>query len=193
MDESTTHRLELLDADRHHALQAWPLDAGREVNLGRARTNDIVLASPLVSRQHARMRFAEGCWMIEALSELGVWWRGGLRSRIALESGVAFALGEHGPSLRLVRVAPLEDFDAGATMRFRPENLGVLMLDSARRDREVAEIAESDFFRHLEQRAGRLRAKARGADPSEEGGTVRDDGATAGGAGSDPAQPRPSE
>jgi hypothetical protein len=167
MDETTSHRLELLDADRHHALQAWDLDGGREVRLGRARTNDIVLASPLVSRQHACLRFVESCWVIEAQSELGVWWRGGLRSRVALEEGVAFALGEHGPSLRLAKVAPLQVFDTESTMRFRPENLGILVLDSARRDREVAEIVESDFFRHLEQRASRLRAKTRGDDGTE--------------------------
>jgi FHA domain-containing protein len=161
-DAAATHRLELLDADLHHALQAWPLDANRETSLGRARSNDIVVASPLVSRLHARMRFVESCWVIEALSELGVWWRGGLRSRVALEEGVAFALGEHGPRLRLTRVAPLEDdFDAGATMRFRPQTFGVLVLDAARRDREVAEIVETDFFRHLERRAGELRARAR--------------------------------
>jgi len=162
-DAAATHRLELLGADQHHALQAWPLDAARELSLGRARTNDIVLASPLVSRQHARLRFVETCWVIEAQSELGVWWRGGLRSRVALEDGVAFALGEHGPRLRLARSAPLEDdFDAGATMRFRPQNLGILVLDAARRDREVAEIVDTDFFRQLERRAGQLRARARG-------------------------------
>jgi hypothetical protein len=165
MDDTTNHRLELLDADQHHPLQAWPLDGARELTLGRARTNDIVLASPLVSRQHAKMRLVESCWVIEALSELGVWWRGGLRSRVALESGVAFSLGEHGPTLRLTRLATVDDFDAGSTMRFRPENLGILILDTARRDREVAEIVESDFFRHLESRADKLRAKARDEEP----------------------------
>ena len=78
-----------------------------------------------------------------------------------LEPGIAFALGEHGPRLRLTKLATVDDFDAGSTMRFRPENLGILMLDTARRDKEVAEIVESDFFRHLERRAGTLRAKAR--------------------------------
>jgi hypothetical protein len=176
MDESTTHRLELLDADQHHALQSWPLDSARELTLGRARTNDIVLASPLVSRQHARLRCVDGCWLIEAVSELGVWWRGGLRSRVALESGVAFSLGEHGPRLRLAKaVTTLDDFDAGSTISFRPENLGILMLDSARRDREVAEIVESDFFRHLESRASRLRAKSPGESPSGGAPDRRDD------------------
>jgi hypothetical protein len=168
-DDGSTYRLELLDADQHHALQAWPLDARRELSLGRARTNDIVLASPLVSRQHARMRFVEGCWVIEALSELGVLWRGGLRSRVALDPGIPFSLGEHGPRLRLVTVAvTLDDFDAGSTIRFRPQQpLGSLVLDTSRRDREVAEIVESDFFRHLEKRAGRLRARAKGEESGE--------------------------
>lgn len=163
MDENNTHLLELLDADQHRALQVWPLDSGRELSLGRARTSDIMLASPLVSRQHARLRFVESCWVIEAQSELGVWWRGGLRSRVALEEDVVFNLGEHGPSLRLTRAAP-QEFDAGATIRVRSDSLGILTLDKARRDREVAEIAESDFFRHLEARAGKLRANARGDD-----------------------------
>jgi hypothetical protein len=96
-----------------------------------------------------------------------VWWRGGLRSRVALEVGVAFSLGEHGPTLRLAREAPLQVFDSESTMRFRPENLGILVLDAARRDKEVAEIVESDFFRHLEQRASKLRSKARSDDGAE--------------------------
>jgi pSer/pThr/pTyr-binding forkhead associated (FHA) protein len=171
MADSSTHRLELLDADQHHALQTWPLDTGRPWSVGRARTNDIVLASPLVSRQHATMRFVDDCWLIEAQSELGVWWRGGLRSRVALETGIAFALGEHGPRLRLARTAvTLDDFDAGSTIRFRPENLGVLNLDTVRRDKEVAEIVDSDFFRHLEKRAGTLRAKAKGDASTGQGG-----------------------
>ena len=177
MAESSTHRLELLDADQHHALQAWPLDTGRPWSLGRARTNDILLASPLVSRQHATMRFVDGCWVIESQSELGVWWRGTLRSRVVLEAGVAFALGEHGPRLRLAQAAAtIDDFDAGSTIRFRPENLGILNLDTTRRDREVAEIVESDFFRHLEKRAGTLRAKSRGdaaKDPEPESGLMQ--------------------
>jgi hypothetical protein len=170
MADSSTHRLELLDADQHHALQAWPLDSSRPWSLGRARTNDIVLASPLVSRQHATMRFADGCWVIESQSELGVWWRGSQRSRVALEAGVAFALGEHGPRLRLAAVVQtVDDFDAGSTIRFRPGSLGILSLDTARRDKEVAEIVESDFFRHLEKRAGTLRAKARDEEAAESG------------------------
>jgi FHA domain-containing protein len=165
MDEST-HLLELLDPEQHHAVQAWPLDAGQEVTVGRARTNVIVLASPLVSRQHARLRFLESCWVVEALSELGVWWRGGMRSRLALEAGTVWSLGEHGPRLRLVRAEPHAFFDAEATIRARPETLGLGLptLDAARRDREVAEITGSDFFRQLEQRAGRLRARARGEE-----------------------------
>lgn len=160
-----THQLELLDAEEHHALQVWPLDATREVTVGRARTNVIVLASPLVSRAHARLRFLESCWVVEALSELGVWVRGGLRSRIALEEGVVWSLGEHGPRLRLAVAASTAAFDAGATMRMRAADLGVLRVDADRRDREVAEIAASDFFQSLERRAGSLRARARGEEP----------------------------
>jgi hypothetical protein len=158
------HQLELLDAEEHHALQSWSLDAAREVTLGRARTNVIVLASPLVSRAHARMRYLESCWVVEALSDLGVWWRGGLRSRVALVEGGVFSLGEHGPRLRLAAAAPAE-FDAGATLRMRAADLGVLQVDTARRDREVAEIAASDFFQSLERRVGSLRAGARGGEP----------------------------
>lgn len=168
MREESTHLLELLDADQHLALQVWPLDPAVEVTVGRARTNVVMLASPLVSRQHARMRFVDDCWVIEALSELGVWSRGGLRSRLALEDGAVFSLGEHGPVLRFKEVAERKVFDAEATIRARPESLGILVLDAGRRDREVAEIVESDFFRHLEQRAGTLRAKARREDSADE-------------------------
>ncbi len=138
------------------------------VSLGRARTNDIVLASPLVSRQHARLRFVESCWVIEAQSELGVWWRGGLRSRVALEGGSPSRSASTGRACGWPSVAPLQVFDAGSTMRFRPENLGILVLDAARRDKEVAEIVESDFFRHLEQRAAKLRDQEPAATTASE-------------------------
>jgi hypothetical protein len=145
-------------------VQAWPLDSAVEVTVGRARTNVVVLPSPLVSRAHARLVFLDECWVIEALSDLGVWSRGGLRSRLALAEGSVFRLGEHGPALRLVAAAPRQACDAESTMRVSAASLGFLHLDTARRDREVAEIAGSDFFRSLEQRAGDLRARTRGDD-----------------------------
>lgn len=168
--EDSTHLLELLDPEQHQAVQAWPLDSAQEVTLGRARTNMIVLASPLVSRQHAKMRWVDGCWLVEALSELGVWWRGQLRSRVVLENGAVWSLGEHGPRLRVVQAAALVAFDAESTIRYRPGTLaiGLPALDAARRDREVAEIAGSDFFRQLERRAVELRARARGENAGDD-------------------------
>jgi hypothetical protein len=64
----------------------------------------------------------------------------------------------------VVKAAARIVFDAESTIRARPETLGLGLpaLDAARRDREVAEIAGSDFFRQLERRAGELRARASG-------------------------------
>jgi hypothetical protein len=160
----TEYLLELLDSEEHHAVQTWPLDPAVEVTIGRARTNAIVLPSPLVSRAHARLVLLDGCWVVEAQSELGLWNRGALRSRLALADGSVFRLGEHGPALRLAAAAPRQAFDAESTLRVSATSLGFLHLDTARRDREVAEIAGSDFFRSLEQRAGNLRSKTRGDD-----------------------------
>lgn len=168
------HLLELLDAEEHHALQVWPLDAAFDVTLGRARTNTVVVASPLVSRAHARLRFLDGCWILETISALGVWSRGELRSRLALADGAVFRLGEHGPALRLMAAAPRVDFDAESTIRVRAGHLGFLQLDTTRRDREVAEIAASEFFQSLARRAGSLRARARG---ETDGGSARAEGA----------------
>jgi hypothetical protein len=153
--------LELLDPEEHLALQVWPLDVAAEVTLGRARTNLIVLPSPLVSRAHARLRFIGSGWIVEAISELGLWSRGGLRSRLALEDGSVFRLGEHGRRGAAPRLA----FDAESTLRVRAESLGFLQLDGSRRDREVAEIVASDFFQSLERRAGGLRARTRSEEP----------------------------
>lgn len=161
----STYQLELLDTEEHHALQTWSLDGSGESTLGRARTNHIVIASPLVSRAHARLLATDGGCRVESLSELGVWSRGRQHQRLDLSEGDVFRLGEYGPALRLAS-HPGAAVDLESTIRFRPENLGILRLDESTRDREVAEIVESDFFKQLQQRAGRLRASVRGEEPA---------------------------
>ena len=63
-------------------------------------------------------------------------------------------------------------FSPDSVFIVRPAAFSIRRLYQALGREEVAEIVESDFFRHLERRAGTLRAKAqsegpRGENPSE--------------------------
>jgi len=81
--------------------------------------------------------------------------------------GTIFRLGAGGPSLRLV--APESDVggESETTIRFRPGDIDLMNLDQHQRDREVADIAGSEFFQDLKERMRRLRAPRSGADDDQ--------------------------
>lgn len=63
--------------------------------IGRGADNTITIPDPTISRNHAKVSFQEGCWVVEDLqSANGIMVNGKRVDRLALESGDTFKLGE---------------------------------------------------------------------------------------------------
>ncbi len=148
--------IDLLDRASGHPVQTWRLGQP-VVRIGRARECDVAVADPYVSRQHAELRFADGCWQLISTSTRGLLIRGERTESRVLADSLVFRLGPGGPELH-VRVA--EDFAADLptmsvpTLRIRP-----IQIDEARKTEDVAAIAESDSFKALLDKARRLRER----------------------------------
>ena len=147
--------IELLDQDEHACLHSWRLRDEGEIILGRSDSCQVVLGNPFVSRVHARLERSGDDWTLVAISDKGVFLQGRPVKRADLVVGNVFRLGGAGPSLRLSKARVQET--EKATML--PGQTLALHLDVDRRDREVEEVAQSDFFRRLEHRVSELRGK----------------------------------
>ncbi len=148
--------LELLDPDQGEALQTWELDGGTEISIGRARECDIQVGSKYVSRLHARIVPKEVGWMLIAESSQGVLIDEMPSGDQTLDDGAVLRLGSAGPMLRFKRT-PDKDFAKDATIVITADEMKGLQLDEQERDREVAEVVESDFFQELKEKAEALR------------------------------------
>lgn len=151
--------LELLDSEAGHVLHVWELGDGSSFQIGRARDCDVVLSSPVVSRAHACLHGDEQGWELSAISRAGVFVDGVRTEHLRLEDGLVFQLAERGPLLRFRSGIDSEAGSVNQTICFDTARTPLLMLDEAQRDREVAEIADGDYFQELQRKAARLRAR----------------------------------
>ncbi len=150
--------LELLDPTQNHALQTWEIAERSVIQIGRSADNDIVIASPVVSRIHAYIREVEGERELCVLSQNGVYVEGRRVESIILREGLVFRLAAKGPCLR-VGASGSGDDESRATMALESVETPLLVLDAAERDRRVSEIVDSEYFHALKQTAGQLRRR----------------------------------
>jgi pSer/pThr/pTyr-binding forkhead associated (FHA) protein len=96
--------------------QSYVFQPGELVRIGRAPDNDVLVAEPTVSRQHARMVWADGGWIYESVGQAATLLNGQPVTRLAVTQPVGLALGsEHGPVLHIeVRSAPRSWAAAGS-------------------------------------------------------------------------------
>ena len=64
--------ISLLDPVRGDAVQTWEFDGASTIRIGRAPTNDVVLADMEVSRQHVELTRTQDGWTVVALGRNGV-------------------------------------------------------------------------------------------------------------------------
>jgi RsiW-degrading membrane proteinase PrsW (M82 family) len=88
--------------------QSYVFQPGELVRIGRAPDNDVLVGEPTVSRQHARLVWADGGWIYESLGNAATWLHGQPVTRIAVTQPVDLSLGSaQGPVLRIeVRSVP---------------------------------------------------------------------------------------
>jgi len=86
--------------------RSYAFRPGQLVRIGRAPDNDVTVGDPTVSRQHARLVWADGGWVFEGIGQAATWLHGQPVARVAVTGPLDLALGSaQGPVLR-VEVGP---------------------------------------------------------------------------------------
>jgi RsiW-degrading membrane proteinase PrsW (M82 family) len=89
--------------------QSYVFQPGQLVRIGRAPDNDVMVGDPTVSRQHARLMWADGGWVFEGIGQAATWLNGQPVTRVAVTGPLDLALGSaQGPVLR-VEAPPAPD------------------------------------------------------------------------------------
>lgn len=116
----------------------------------------MVVSSPVVSRSHAYLRYERDEWQLLAISQNGVFVDGERVQSLTLSDGTVFRLAATGPYLRFCGA---KEQRSSVMQTVVPDDsmTTLLLLDAAKRDRQVSEIAEAPYFRHLQQLAKQLR------------------------------------
>jgi predicted component of type VI protein secretion system len=149
-------RLQLLPTAHGSSLQSWDFDQKTLIQIGRASDCDVVIAHPVVSRSHACLRYDTGQWYLSVISQNGVYVDGERVQNVRLSEGVIFRLAATGPYLRFSETDPDRN-SLRDTVVPDESTPSVMLLDVAKRNRQVDEIATAPYFRDLQQLAKKLR------------------------------------
>lgn len=145
--------IHLIDPADGRSLQIWTF-ATERITIGRGEGESLVLADPYISRVHAELVGEGGLWELISRGRNGVYVDGRLVAACHLAAGTTFRLGQNGPTFRfLVAQQPT----GSSTLCFDPESIVVLALNRQALEQETREIAESDYFQRLQQKARALR------------------------------------
>jgi hypothetical protein len=151
----------LLDPATGRVLQVWLLASQAVITIGREQGQDVLLADPYVSRQHAELRFQDGQWQLVSLGRNGITIEGRRVTEALAHNGLVFRLGSEGPTLRFIDTPP----DASNSATITSDSMGkfALRFDETKVEQEVDEIAEGEYFRQLQERARNLRRQREGS------------------------------
>jgi hypothetical protein len=157
--EENKIRVELLDSGSGRIVQFWTFPCSEMVSIGRAPENQIVIQDPYVSRHHADLRFVLGQWLLTNRGRHGILLDGNGIVESPLPKGAAtFQLGGLGPTLRTSYGQPVQRSLDTTVITSPGLPSGSLGIDHDRMRREVEMIAETPYFRELQQVRQRLKA-----------------------------------
>lgn len=149
--------LHLIDTSQGFPTQTWTFPVRPEVRVGRAPDNDVVVTHPYVSRYHVRLVWRGGDWELVNLGTHGALVKGRVTPRALLEEGDEIRLGPLGPTLRFHTKAPsATDEPIGTLAGVLPPPV-TIHIDAEKKTEEVRAVADSDYFRHLQERLRALR------------------------------------
>ncbi|WDI42672.1 FHA domain-containing protein [Bremerella sp. P1] len=150
--------LKLLDSSSGHAIQTWNFSDCQRVTIGRAAENDISLADPQVSRVHVELLARDGAWALVSLGRNGTVLDGALINDEPLNDHAIFQLGPTGPSFQFSTTS--ESVSSLQTLNeIDPIALDFLMVDEGQLEEEVKNIADTEVFRELQERARKMKDK----------------------------------
>lgn len=134
-------------------MQIWSF-SGTRITIGRGDEETLVLADPYVSRVHAELVGEGGVWELISRGRSGVYVEGKVVSACPLVPGMTFRLGPAGPMFRFgTAYAPVQT----STLSFDADSVIVLAFNRQAVEKESEQIAETDYFRRLQEKARELR------------------------------------
>lgn len=160
-DPNESVMVDLLDPATGHVVQVWYVASQPVIRIGRDADQDIVIADPYVSRQHAELRNVNGNWRLFSIGRHGVLVNGERITETSALNGIRFRLGTEGPTLRFSD-RPLASSNS-ATITSDDTVKIALQVNESKVEQEVSEIAGGDYFRQLQERARELRRKRDGS------------------------------
>jgi pSer/pThr/pTyr-binding forkhead associated (FHA) protein len=153
----------LLSPGQSVPVQTWQFEDHPVVRIGRAPEADVTVPDAYVSREHARLTFREGRWVLESLGRNGVYIAGRAVQDLPLWDTAEFQLGIQGPALRF------HDRPSESNISTLCADAAILMdlkVDPQVRDEQVNEVVETDYFASLKQNLKRLRGGGSGGESS---------------------------
>ncbi len=160
LDPELSVCIELLDPSQGHPVITWNFLGKSVISIGRLPDQDIHISDLHVSRTHAVMRFVENRWQISSLGKHGIYLGGAKVDEFPLLSASIFQLGLGGPTLRFTDGCEAHS-ESGkyATMSFDSGLVDTVRIDEAKKQADVGEIVEGEFFQSLKHRVDELRKR----------------------------------
>lgn len=93
--------LALLHPTKQTPIQTWTFDSKPVVRIGRSRSNDVVIASAIVSRHHVELWRNGNQWEVINFGANGTFIEGDRIHQVPVVDGMIVHLGNSGPQLRL--------------------------------------------------------------------------------------------
>jgi pSer/pThr/pTyr-binding forkhead associated (FHA) protein len=93
--------LALLHPTKQTPIQIWTFDSKPVVRIGRSRSNDVVIASAIVSRHHVELWRNGNQWEVINFGANGTFLEGDRIHQVPVVDGMIVHLGNSGPQLRL--------------------------------------------------------------------------------------------
>jgi pSer/pThr/pTyr-binding forkhead associated (FHA) protein len=93
--------LALLHPTKQTPIQIWTFDSKPVVRIGRSRSNDVVIASAIVSRHHVELWRNGNQWEVINFGANGTFIEGDRIHQVPVVDGMIVHLGNSGPQLRL--------------------------------------------------------------------------------------------
>jgi len=157
MGLTPTIALELLDSEAGYVIQSWEFSDCRVLQVGRSKDCDVIIGSPVVSRNHVCISCSNGGWDLHSMSRQGIVVDGNILEHVRLRNDLVFRLARQGPYLRFKILDEGESSSIKGTISFESLTTPLLVVDEAERDREINSVTDGDFFKDLKRRAAALR------------------------------------
>ena len=93
--------INLLQPGQNAPLQTWRFDTDRTIRIGRAKDNDVILYSAVVSRYHVEIYWKESGWELVNLGVNGTYLNHEEICSSPVKNGMVFRLASSGPALQI--------------------------------------------------------------------------------------------